>query len=136
MAAKNSRSLKKTLIGYWLYLDGVSSRDLFLAKVNQQGVIIGSEIYPESVRSEKMLNTIMFFLGKDYDKNLKGFLVKQSGGSYMQVRLITSTINALAFAWGLKSATILHQDNILKTIKSFGKVSKNIILPRYSGKAV
>lgn len=135
MATKNSRSIKKMRTVFWLYLDGVSSRDLFLAKVNQQGIIIDSDIYPESVRSEKMLNTIMFFLGKDYDQNLKGFLVKQSGGSYMQVRLITSTVNALAFALGIKSATILHQDDILKTIKSFGKVSKNIISPKYSGKA-
>ncbi len=136
MAPKNSRSIKKIKISFWLYLDGVSSRDLFLAKVDKQGVIIASKIYPESVRSEKILNCLMLFIGKKAEQKLKGFIVKQAGGSYMQVRLITSTINALAYGFKVKSVCVNDQDKIPVVLKRFSQSSVDIILPKYSGQAV
>ncbi len=127
--AKSRGSVKRA----YLYLDGVSSRDLRLAlltreKVTKQKLVI------EGTRTEKLLPAIAAFLGNG---GVEGIIVAQGGGSFSQTRIICSVANALAYGWGIKVVAVESTLAIEQVIKKVPKLRwQRIILPKYSGPGV
>ena len=117
----------------YLFIDGVSSRDLSLALVNGENVFKQRQV-KDGTRTEKLLPAIASFLGNG---GVEGIIVAQGGGSFSQTRIICSVANALAYGWGIKVAAVPTAPTIQQVVKKVSKLRwQKIILPKYSGPGV
>lgn len=120
-------------MGYYLYLDGVSTRDLSLALVGCDK-IIKRRVVKEGTHTEYLLSAVMSFLKEQVPA---GIIIAQGTGSFSQTRIICVVANALAYAWQIKLTTVpinTNLEQISKNMRHF-KWSK-LILPKYSGPGV
>ena len=118
---------------FYLYLDGVSSRDLTLVLLTREKVV-KQKVVTEGTRTEKLLPAIATFVGS---RRMAGIIVAQGGGSFSQTRIICTVANALAYGWGIKVVAVPlgHAlDQLMKKLPKFAW--QKIILPIYSGPGV
>jgi tRNA A37 threonylcarbamoyladenosine modification protein TsaB len=127
--AKRSGSVGKT----YLYLGGVTSRDLVLALLTREGVAKQKTVV-DGTRTEKLLPSISSFLGKS---KLSGIVVAQGGGSFSQTRIICTVANALVYGWGIKVAGVPASLSLAQVVARLPKVRfVRRLLPSYSGPGV
>lgn len=117
----------------YLYINGVSSRDLMLALVSREK-ILKQRIVEQGTRTEKLLPAIMSFLGK---KIPAGIIVAQGGGSFSQTRVVCAIANALAYGWGIKVVGVASSFTAAQIMKKLPKLRwQRLLLPTYSGPGV
>ncbi len=119
---------------YYWYLDGVSSRDLVMVVFDKSGRQIKHQVVKNGSYTEKLLPNLVKLLGFKKNTVPKGIVVLQGSGSYSQIRLICATVNALAFAWGIKVATTTRAP--AKIASPVQYKWQRIIWPKYSGPGV
>jgi len=125
----------KTSSQIYLYIDGVSSRDLFIALINKSGQIISQRLIKNGSRTEKLLTSLVEFIGKPPQK-LKGIIVVQGGGSFSQSRLVCTVANTLAYAWGIKVAATSSWPNTEEERELAHLRWQKILQPVYRGPGV
>jgi len=117
----------------WLYIDGVSSRDLTLASLTNDKVL-KRRLVKNGTRTEKFLPSLMGFISK---VKISGLVVVQGAGSYSQIRLVCTIANALAYAYSWPIVEAEVGETCDKIGKKFNKRNfRKLILPHYSGPGV
>ena len=127
--AKSGSGLSKQ----YLYLDGVTSRDLRLALVTREN-IVKHKVVAEGTRTEKLLPAIAAFVPKG---GVSGIIVAQGGGSFSQARIVCTVANALAYGWGIKVVGVKSTLTLEQVGKKLPKFKwQRLVLPKYSGPGV
>lgn len=126
-------TVKKAKRYYW-YLNGVSSRDLVIAVLTPAGKEVFRKTIKNGSFTEKLLPSLATFFRSNKNYLPQGIIVAQGAGSYSQLRLICATVNALAFAWGIKLATVSKP--VLKIKAPVEYKWQKIIWPKYKGPGV
>ena len=128
--------MPKSASAYYLYIDGVSSRDLFLAGINMAGEIIISKKIKQGVKTEKLLKALNQFISAQSHKP-SGLILSQGGGSFSQTRLICAAANALAYAYGIKVAAVNASVAPAALAQILPKLAwRPLLRPEYRGPAV
>jgi len=117
----------------WLYIDGVSSRDLVLALLTN-GKVLKHRLIKNGTRTEKLLPSVMNFISK---MKITGLVVVQGAGSFSQTRLLCTITNTLAYAYKLPIVEVEVGETWNKISKKLNKSNfHKLILPHYSGPGV
>lgn len=117
----------------YLYLDGVGSRDLALALVTPEGVARRT-VLRDGTRTEKFLPAVARFMNGSVPS---GIIVAQGGGSFSQARVACAIVNALAYGWGIKVASVPSDFTLEQIAASLPKLRwQRVLLPKYSGPGV
>jgi tRNA A37 threonylcarbamoyladenosine modification protein TsaB len=117
----------------FLYIDGVSSRDLVLALVADKKVT-NKKIVKNGTRTEKLVNAIFNYLA---GASINGIIVAQGAGSFSQVRIICVVANALAYAQQIKLTTVPVNTNLEQVSQRLSRLKwSKLILPKYNGPGV
>lgn len=119
--------------GYCLWLDSISSRDLVLAAVGEDGEILSQKNIVNGSRSEHFLPAVERFV--DSRGSLpRAIAVVQGAGSFSQVRLACTVANALGYGWGVPVVVSVETRDVWRLIKKAPRHS--LALPQYQGPAV
>lgn len=117
----------------FLYIDGVSSRDLVLALIADKSVT-NKRIVINGTRTEKLVSAVFNYLS---GINVSGIIVVQGSGSFSQTRIICVVANALAYAWQIKLTTVPVNYNLEQISKKISQLKwSKLILPEYNGPGV
>ena len=89
----------------YLYIDGVTSRDLLIGFLDESGQVINKRLIKNGSRTEKLLASLVKFInGRAY--KISGLIVVQGSGSFSQSRLVCTVANALAYAQNIKITSV------------------------------
>lgn len=133
MANKISSQLSQA--GYYLYIDGVSSRDLQLRVLSRENSNQTLTVAQGS-RTELILPTVRKFISK-LGCVPAGLAVVNKGGSFTQARLVCVIANALAYAWRVKVVAVPAGADRALVDKLLKKTpANNLVLPQYYGPGV
>lgn len=118
----------------YLYLANSGGHKLTLAYVSRQRVL-RHRIIARGVRSEQLLKALVVFGATR--SQVAGYVVALGPGSFSQVRLICSLVNALAYATGKPVASLLLQPRLSDLPRKIRELTwQRQVRPRYQGPGV
>ncbi|GEM_PF-869083 len=120
----------------YLYLDGVTNRDLTLALLGRAGVSYRTCV-KDGTRTEKFLPAVERVFKRAGKDGVAGILVAQGGSSFSQSRIVCAIANAICYARKLSAAAVPSGVALTNLTKQMSNVRwGRLVRPSYQAPAV